>query len=125
MPNNLNELAAHEANGLAYKTMNFGIYAGVAVAIYVTEAYLAILIDDIGPVIGFVGAIAGVSISYFIPSLLFNVGFSKFATTDFKVRFSGWKTISNINFLLGIFFFVLFMYSNIMSVASGKSGGGH
>ena len=121
----MNAIQAHEANGLAYKTMNFGIYAGVAAAIYITEAILAVKVKNIGTVFGFVGTFAGVSISYFIPTILFNKGFDKFATVDFKIRYKKWLTISKINGAFGVFFFCLFLYANILDVTSGGGGGGH
>ena len=104
--------------------MNYAIYAGVAAVIYILEAYLAIVVDNIGTVFGFVGTFAGCSISYFIPTVLFCKGYDKFATTDFKVRFGNWYKIAIANGVCGVFFFFLFLYSNILSVKNG-GGGGH
>ena len=115
-PEDINEITAGDANALAYKSMNYGIYAVTAAVIYCAEAYLAIVVSNIGDVFGFVGTFAGTSISYFIPTILFCVGFNKFATVDYKHRFGHWYKIAILNGLVGVFFFCLFLYANILSL---------
>ena len=107
-----------EANALAYKSMNYAIYFGVAALIYASEAYLAIVVDDIGQVFGFIGTFAGTSLSYFIPSLLFCQAFSKFADSSQKLHYQTWFKISIVNGILGIFFFFVFLYANILSITN-------
>lgn len=116
LPDNLEEITAADANALAYKSMNYGIYAVTAAVIYIAEAYLAIVVTNIGDVFGFVGTFAGTSISYFIPSVLFCVGFSKFATADYKYKFGVWYKVAVLNGIVGVFFFSLFLYANILSL---------
>ena len=103
--------------------MNYLVYVVVAAIIYVSEAYLAIVVSDIGTVFGFVGTFAGTSISYFIPTILFCKAYSKFANQVFKSQEKKWYCISVINGVVGIFFFCLFLYANILSITSGKSAG--
>ena len=112
----MDTISAADANALAYKSMNYGIYAGTAAVIYCAEAYLAIVVSNIGDVFGFVGTFAGTSISYFIPTILFCVGFKKFATADYKYKFANWYKISILNGVIGVFFFCLFLYANILSI---------
>jgi len=100
--------------------MNYGIYAVTAAIIYCAEAYIAIVVTNIGDVFGFVGTFAGTSISYFIPTILFCHGFNKFATVDYKHRFGHWYKIAILNGLIGIFFFGLFLYANILSITAKK-----
>ena len=69
---------------MAYKTMNPWIYYLATFALYGLEIYLSIVIDDIGEIFGFIGTIAGTSLSFFIPSVLFCRAFSMFASSRFK-----------------------------------------
>jgi F0F1-type ATP synthase assembly protein I len=112
----LASVAGEHLNQLAYKSMNPAIYVVTTIGLYAVEIYLAIVVNDIGNVFGFIGTIAGTSLSFFIPSVLFCQGIKLFASERFKKRNSGLYTVSIVNFVIGIFFFGLFLYSNILSL---------
>lgn len=59
--------------------MNPLIYVAVTLALYGVEIYLAIVVQDIGNVFGFIGTIAGTSLSFFIPSVVYCRAFNKYA----------------------------------------------
>ena len=59
--------------------MNPLIYVAVTLALYGVEIYLAIVVQDIGNVFGFIGTIAGTSLSFFIPSVVYCRAFKKYA----------------------------------------------
>ena len=71
LPDDLSKMSVLEMNQLAYKTMNPIIYYVVTLVLYAVEVYLAIVVTNIGDVFGFIGTIAGTSLSFFIPSVLF------------------------------------------------------
>ena len=47
------------------------LYYPTSILLYALEIYLSIQIDSISTVFGFIGTIAGTSLSFFIPSVLF------------------------------------------------------
>ena len=66
-------------NKLAYKTMNPVIYYSVNVGMYVLVIVMAIFIDSIGLMFSFIATFAGSGLSFFIPSSLFYIGYTKYA----------------------------------------------
>jgi hypothetical protein len=62
---------------MAYKSMNPIIYYSVTIALYILEIYLSIIISDISDIFGFIGTIAGTSLSFFMPSIMFNIAYKK------------------------------------------------
>lgn len=64
--------------------MNPIIYNSVTVLLYVAEIIMAIVISDISKVFGFIGTIAGTSLSFFIPSVLFCMSVKMFLPSDQK-----------------------------------------
>lgn len=102
-----------EMTQLAYKTMNPVIYYSVNVLIYAAQAYLGIALGDIGLVFGFIGTFAGVGLCYFVPSIFFIRGYNNFATKKYQVQNAVDYKLAIANFILGFFFFGLFLYSNV------------
>ena len=83
LPDDLTDFTSQEANSMAYKTMSPLIYYPVTVALYCVEVLLAILINNIGMVFGFIMTFAGTGLQFFIPSLFVIIGFKKFADYSF------------------------------------------
>lgn len=65
---------------IGYKSMNPIFYYSITLSLYGLEIFLSIIINDIGKVFGFIGAIATTSMTFFIPSLLFTMGYYKYAS---------------------------------------------
>ena len=101
---------------MAYKTMNPLIYYPVTFALYAVEVMLAILINNIGMVFGFIGTFAGCGLSFFIPSLFVIIGFKKFADQKFMKENKVWVTVAWINFWAGVFFFLVFLLNNVLGL---------
>jgi len=59
------------------------IYYSVTLSLYILEILAAIAISDIGNIFGFIGTIAGTSLSFFIPSILYLEGVKAFTTTEY------------------------------------------
>ena len=83
LPEDLYSISAQKANQLAYKSMNPTIYYSLTLLLYTIEVILAIALDDIGQIFGFIGTFSGCGMSYFLPSMFVIVGFSKFGTEEF------------------------------------------
>ena len=96
--------------------MNPLIYYFATFVLYSMEIWLAIVVNDIGNIFGFIGTIAGTSLSFFIPSVLFCKAFNMFASKRFKQKNRQLFVLSIANFVVGIGFFGLFLYSNILSL---------
>lgn len=60
---------------MAYKSMNPYIYYSVTILLFAIEIYLSIVIKDISKVFGFIGTFAGTSLSFFMPSIIFNIAY--------------------------------------------------
>ena len=112
----LSQMAGAELNQLAYKSMPLWIYVSTTILLYALEVYLSIVIDNIGNVFGFIGTIAGTSLSFFIPYVLFCRGYSMFASDSFMKENACLYRASVVNFIVGIGFFGLFLYANILSL---------
>ena len=106
-------LVETQAEKIGYKTMNPLLYYLGALLLYAIEVWLSIEIKSIAQIFGFIGAFAGTSLSFFIPSILFSVGYRKFTKED---TLSNLNKISILNFALGIFFFVFFLYACIVGL---------
>ena len=115
-PVETDNVSASDMNTLAYKTMPSWIYLSVTVAIYVSEIALAILIDDIGNVFNFIVTFAGSGLCFWIPSLLFQRGYTLYASEEYKAQNKCIYIASWINFFMGFFFFGLFLYANIEAI---------
>ena len=102
-----------EANNLAYKSMNSGLYYIFTFLLYALEVYLSIVVDDISKVFGYIGTVAGTSLSFFIPSVLFCMGFSMFGSAKYRQAHKGWYVVSILNFILGLGFFGVFLYADL------------
>ena len=96
----------------SYKNMNPLLYIAISLALYGVEIWLAIVVQDIGNVFGFIGTIAGTSLSFFIPSVIYCKAFNKYAKNESRTLYN----ISILNFLVGIAFFGLLLYSNVLSL---------
>jgi hypothetical protein len=94
--------------------MNPAIYNSCTLILYAVEVVLALSIDSIGPLFGFIGTFSGVGISYILPSLFLKKGFELFAEEKFKKENGRYITLANINLALGVFFFFLFLANNIL-----------
>jgi hypothetical protein len=116
---NILDLTQEEVNALAYKTMNPYIYYTVNVAIYVLEAYLGIILGDIGAVFGFIGTFAGCGLGFFLPSWFFYNGYMRFASKKYKAENRVNLIVAIANFVIGIFAFGLFLYSNVAAIIEG------
>jgi amino acid permease len=92
--------------------MNPAFYIGLTLALYAVEIYLAIVVQDIGDIFGFIGTIGGTSLSFFIPSVLYFRACDKFGKNESKTLYN----FAIINFLMGIIFFGLLLFSNILSL---------
>jgi hypothetical protein len=93
--------------------MNPFLYYTVSILLYGVEIWLAIVVSDIGNVFGFIGTIAGTSLSFFIPSVIYCKAFNKFAKKDeSKILYN----IAILNFTVGLGFFGLLLYSNVLSL---------
>ena len=92
--------------------MNPVLYYGITIGLYGVEIWLAIVIKDIGNVFGFIGTIAGTSLSFFIPSVIYCRAFNKFCLHEDRTLYY----IAIVNFMVGIIFFGVFLYSNILSL---------
>ena len=91
--------------------MNRGLYIGVTLILYALEIYLAIIVNDIGNVFGFIGTIAGTSLSFFIPSVVYYKAFNRYSEdNDPKTLYY----IGIANFILGVASFGLFLYANVL-----------
>ena len=101
--------------------MNPLIYYSVTIGLYSLEVLLAILINNIAMVFGFIATFAGTGLSFFIPSLLVIIGFKKFADAKFMQENKIWVTIAWINFCAGVFFFILFLINNILGLVYAES----
>ena len=107
---------SNKVQKLAYKSMNPKIYLGATLFLYVVEIYLSILIDDLGNIFGFIGTIAGTSLPYFIPSVLFYKAYHLYGSDIYKEKNKWYLTIAKVNFVVGILLFFIFLYSNIISL---------
>lgn len=112
----MSTVTTHEINQLAYKTMNPFIYYFVNVAMFVMQAVLGIILNDIGLVFGFMGTFAGVGLCYIMPSWFFYRGYMHFATKKYKGENRIDFILCLFNGAIGVPFFVLFLYANILSV---------
>merc|ERR1711935_754977 len=101
---------------MGYKSMNPAIYYSMTMVLYVLEIFLSIIIKDISQVFGFIGAIAGTSLSFFIPSILFSVGYSKFASERKKRKYRWLNIAAWLNFIAGLGFFAFFLYADIIGL---------
>ena len=115
-PDDVSMHSSQKLNQLAYKSMNPVIYYLATFVLYAMEIWLSIVVDDIGNIFGFIGTIAGTSLSFFIPSVLFCKAFNMFASKRYKQQNRRLFVFSIVNFVLGIGFFGLFLYSNILSL---------
>ena len=92
------------------------LYYLTSIILYGLEVFLAILINDIGNVFGFIGTIAGTSLSFFIPSALFMLALKQFGDLDTKRENNTLWWVSLVNAIVGVGLFVVFLYSNILSL---------
>lgn len=99
--------------------MNPILYYGGTMALYGLEIFLSIIVKDIGQVFGFIGAIAGTSLSFFIPSLLFTLGYYKFTNEETKEKYKCLNIASMINFVAGLGFFAFFLFADIKGLEGG------
>lgn len=83
LPPNLNEVPFNKLTALAYKSMNNYIYVGVTVLLLAGQLYLAIVLNDLGDIFGFVGTFSATSLCYFNPSILFITAYNRYATKYF------------------------------------------
>lgn len=109
-------IAVSQAEKIGYKTMNPVIYYSGTLVLYVIEVWLSIIIKSIAQVFGFIGAFAGTSLSFFIPSILFTIGYRRFATNIQLEEMKKLNRVSIINFIIGIFFFGFFLYACIIGL---------
>ena len=93
--------------------MNPILYVGITLALYGVEIWLSIVVQDIGNVFGFIGTIAGTSLSFFIPSVVYCRAFNKFAA---KGQDKCLYNVAILNFIVGLGFFGLLLYSNVLSL---------
>mmetsp|Transcript_32095 Transcript_32095/g.49076 ORF Transcript_32095/g.49076 Transcript_32095/m.49076 type:complete len:96 (+) Transcript_32095:1376-1663(+) len=93
--------------------MNPGIYYVATFLLYGIEIWLSALGINISVVFGYIGTIAGTSLSFFIPSWVFCAGLKMFGSEEERRKQSCWYTISILNFVLGIGFFGVFLYADI------------
>ena len=101
--------------------MNPMIYYLVTISLYAIEVLLAILINNIGMVFGFIATFAGTGLSYFLPSMFVIMGFKKFGEAKFLKENHVWVTVSWINFIAGVFFFFMFLANNVLGLVFAAS----
>ena len=96
--------------------MNKWISHPTTLFLFVLEVYISIQVDSIAVVFGFIGTIAGTSLSFFIPSVVYIKAYNRYASTYEKEKYRFVYLGSIINFIIGIGCFLLFLYSNVLSV---------
>lgn len=96
--------------------MNPLVYYSVSLLLYSVEVLLAIVIKDISTVFNFIGTFAGTSLSFFLPSAFFMVSIKKFGSESDYQNNKSWWYLSIFNAVIGVGFFVLFLYANIMAL---------
>lgn len=93
--------------------MNPLIYFAATQFLFFWEVVLAIVVDDITAVFGIIATIAGTSLNFFIPSILFCLAYSQEENLE---RNKLLYNLSIANFLFGILAFCLYFYSNIVEL---------
>ena len=106
---------------MAYKSMNPLIYFSVTILLYIVEITLAILLDDIGQIFGFIGTFAGCGLQFFIPSMFVIIGMNTFGTEEFNSQNKIWKTSAYINFAVGVVLFFVFLANNVLGIVYAES----
>ena len=101
---------------IGYKTMNPILYYAGTLGLYLLEVWLSIQITSVAQVFGFIGAFAGSSLGFFIPSILFSKAYYKFASQTESRELRTLNLASIANFLLGILFFSFFLYACVLGV---------
>ena len=96
--------------------MNGYIYYPTTLILFILEVYLSIQVDSIAIVFGFIGTIAGTSLSFFIPSVLYFKAYNRYATVNEMKEYRYMYLGSILNFVIGIGFFLLFLYSDVLSI---------
>jgi hypothetical protein len=96
--------------------MNPIAYYTITTALFIAEVICAIKIKDISTVFGFIGTIAGTSLSFFLPSALFIRAVIKYGDSDAKRDNKGLWIMSWVNLVIGTGLFGLFLYANILSL---------
>lgn len=94
--------------------MNACLYYGLTFLLFALEVWLAIVVNDISSVFGYIGTIAGTSLQFFIPSAMFCRAFSVFTSPQFQFQHKTTYWVSVANFLLGVFFFGFYLYADII-----------
>jgi hypothetical protein len=88
------------------------IYNSLTLVLYGAEVWIAIVVASIGNVFGFIGAIGGSSLSFFIPSVIYCRAYSLHAKNESKTLY--WCSV--VNFYFGIVFFGFLVYANILAL---------
>ena len=91
--------------------MNPIAYYSITTALFVAEVICAIKIKDISTVFGFIGTIAGTSLSFFLPSALFIRAVIKYGDSDAKRDNNVLWIMSWVNLVIGTALFGLFLYA--------------
>jgi len=117
----MSHVSAAQAQRLAYKDMNYGIYISCTLAMYGLIVLIAMLVPDIGTIIDFVCAYSVSCMAFFIPSVFYTRAIKKFGV---DVKGPGVKTnltIACIFIPLGILNFTLSITSALLSITGVTS----
>ena len=89
------------------------LYVPLTLSLFALEVFLAIKVNDISTVFGYIGTIACTGLYFFLPSLMFQKAVDIFGSAEYKSGHSTLYLLCRINFWLGFVFFGLYLYSNI------------
>jgi hypothetical protein len=106
----MSEAGGDVPEGLAYKDMKDSYYYISTLALFVAEATLAILLDDVTTVFDLLAAIAVTCLGFFFPGVFYLVAHKRYANKSEK---GNQKKCAYFHVVVGSFAFCLCMFSNI------------
>ena len=106
----MSEAGEEVPEGLAYKDMNDTYYYVSTLALFVTEATLAIVLDDVTTVFDLLAAIAVTCLGFFFPGFFYIYAHKRYATNSQR---GDQKKCAWFHVIMGVIAFCLCMFSNI------------
>jgi amino acid transporter len=106
----MSEAGEKVPEGLAYKDMKASYYYISTLALFVVEATLAILLDDVTTVFDLLAAIAVTCLGFLFPGVFYLVAHKRYSKKSEK---GNQKKCANFHVVMGCIVFCLCMFSNI------------
>ena len=101
---------------LTYKDMNNCYYYLSTLGLFAIEAFLAIVVNDIGTIFNFLSAVTVTFLGFWFPAFFFIYAERKFPNEKLSKANGFHRCMAYFHILLGLLIFILSISSNIISL---------